>query len=88
MRNVIPRWRPTRVACCASSRTTGVLRRVMCLATVLILCGSAGGIRPAPEQERQERDWVERQARLDAQVIMVAMDAARLRAALLARIRR
>ena len=88
MRNVIPRWRPARVACCASSRTTGVLRRVMCLATVLILCGSAGGIHPAPEQARQERDWVERQARLDAQVIMVAMDAARLRAALLARIER
>jgi hypothetical protein len=88
MRNVIPRWRPTRAACCASSRTTGVLRRVMCLATVLILCGSAGGIRPAAEQARQERDdRVERRARLDAQVIMVAMDAARLRAALLARIR-
>ena len=89
MRNVIPRWRPTRVACCASSRTTGVLRRVMCLAAVLILCGVGGGTRPAPEQARQERDdRVERQARLDAQVIMVAMDAARLRAALLARIER
>jgi hypothetical protein len=59
------------------------------MATVLILCGSAGGTRPAPEQAQQERDdWVDRQARLDAQVIMVAMDAARIRAALLAHIGR
>ena len=59
------------------------------MATVLIVCGSAGGARPAPEQARQERDdWVERQARIDAQVIMVAMDAARIRAALLIRMGR
>jgi hypothetical protein len=89
MHNVIPRWRLTPAVCRASSRFTGALRRAMCMATVMILCGSAGGTRPAPEQVRQERDdWMERQARMDAQVIMVAMDAARIRAALSARIGR
>jgi hypothetical protein len=54
-------------------------------AALLIICVSACGISPAPEQAWQVRDdWLRPQAELDAQAIMAGMDLAGIRAALLA----
>ena len=56
---------------------------------LMIVCLSAYGASPAPEQAWDEQDnWGGQQAQLDAQAIMAGMDQARIRAALLARMGR
>jgi hypothetical protein len=56
---------------------------------LMIVCLSACGGSPAPEQAWDEQDnWGGQQAQLDAQAIMAGMEQARIRAALLARMGR
>jgi hypothetical protein len=56
---------------------------------IMIVCLSACGTSPAPEQVWEEQgNWGGQQAQLDAQAIMAGMDQARIRAALLARMGR
>jgi len=54
------------------------------VATVLV-CVSACGVAPLSDRERVAGDDYRTQAQIDAYAIMVGMDAARIRAALLAR---
>ena len=57
--------------------------------SLMIVCLSACGTSPAPEQAWDEQDnRGGQQAQLDAQAIMAGMDQARIRAALLARMGR
>ena len=68
-------------------RCAGRKRRAQLAVTALmIVCLSACGTSPAPEQAWDEQDnRGGQQAQLDAQAIMVGMEQARIRAALLAR---